>query len=60
MAESSRKLKTKTVLEKYKILKENEKVETCASIVRNMELPSKISISGTFCEESHLSRASVK
>ena len=61
MAESSRKLKTKTVLEKYKILKEIEKGETCTSIVReNMELQSKISLSGTFCEESHLSRASVK
>ena len=34
MAESSRKLKTKSVLEKYKILKEFEKGETCASIVR--------------------------
>ena len=34
MEESSRKLKTKTVLEKYKIPKEIEKVETCASIVR--------------------------
>ena len=34
MAESSRKLKTKTVLEKYKILKEIEIGEACASIVR--------------------------
>ena len=34
MAESSRKLKKETVLEKYKILKEIEKVKTCASIVR--------------------------
>ena len=34
MAESSRKLKTKTVQEKYKILKEIEKGETCASIFR--------------------------
>ena len=41
MAESSRKLKTKTVLEKYKILKEIKKGEMCASIVENMELPIK-------------------
>ena len=34
MAESSRKLKTKTVLKKYKILKEIEKGEMCASIVK--------------------------
>ena len=49
MAESSRKLKTKTVLEKYKILKEIEKGETrVLPLLENMELPSKISISGTF------------
>ena len=34
MAESSRKLKTKTVVEKYTILKEIEEGETCASNVR--------------------------
>ena len=39
MAESSRKLKTKTVLEKYKIMKEIEKGETCASIVRKHGIP---------------------
>ena len=57
MAESSRKLKTKTVLEKYKILKEIEKGETCASIVRKYGIAKqtlsnwlKILISGTFCE----------
>ena len=34
MAESSRNLKTKAVLEQYKIPKEIEKGETCASVVR--------------------------